>query len=119
MDTVFLRGIKVIARHGVLDLEKAIPQPFEIDLAVHGDFREAGQTDALDKAVDYSTLGSLAVEIATSRSFNLIEALAEAIAQVILSLSGVAEVEVTVRKMKAPVAFELDHAGVTMRRTLG
>ena len=57
MDTVFLSGIKVAARHGVLDSEKANLQPFEIDLAVRGDFRKAGQTDDLDDEVDYSTRG--------------------------------------------------------------
>ncbi len=118
MDTVFLRGIKVAARHGVLDSEKANLQPFEIDLAVRGDFRKAGQTDDLDDAVDYSTLGNLAIKVATSNVFNLIEALAEAIARDLLSIPKIAEVEVTVRKMQPPVAFELDHAGVTLRRTL-
>lgn len=119
MDRVFLNGIGVTARHGVLKEERLTPQKFEIDISVYGDFQLAGEEDLLEYAVDYSELGDLAIEVATSNSFNLIEALAEAIADRALGLQRVVEVEVTVRKMRPPVSFPLSHAGVTIRRGIG
>ena len=119
MDKLFLDGIKATASHGVFESEKAEPQPFEIDLAVYGDFRNAGIKDELDLAIDYSVLGNLVIEVVTTNSFGLIEALAEAIAEKILSLPLVSEVEVTVKKMKPPVSFALNYAAVKVRRGFG
>ncbi len=119
MDRVFLDGIAVTARHGALKEERLIPQQFEIDISVFGDFHLAGEQDLLELAVDYSELGALVVEVATSNSFILIEALAEAIAAKALEIARVVEVEVTVRKMRPPVSFPLNHAGVTIRRVIG
>ncbi|NNN19710.1 MAG: dihydroneopterin aldolase [Acidimicrobiaceae bacterium] len=119
MDKVFLDGIKATASHGVLESEKAEPQPFEIDLAVYGDFRNAGIEDDLGLAVDYSLLGNLVIEVVTANRFSLIEAMAEAIAEKILSLPLVLEVEVTVKKMKPPVSFALNYAAVKVRRGFG
>ncbi|MCL4553333.1 MAG: dihydroneopterin aldolase [Candidatus Marsarchaeota archaeon] len=119
MDRIFLDGIGVTASHGVLRQEKLTPQQFEIDISVFGDFHLAGEEDLLDYGVDYSELGELVVEVATSNSFNLIEALAEAIADRAMGFERVVEVEVTVRKMRPPVAFPLNHAGVTIRRSIG
>ena len=119
MDRIFLDGIKVMASHGVLSVEKDSPQPFEIDIAVYGDFRAATESDRISQTVDYSLLGSLAIEVATTTRFDLIETLAQEIADRILAIDKVLEVEVTVRKMLPPVAYPLNFAGVTIRRTLG
>ncbi len=119
MDKIFLKGIEVLAVHGVLEDERKQPQPFEIDISVYGDFQEAASDDLLSLSVDYSQLGELAVEVATSKSFNLIESLAREIAERALSLDRVLEVEVTVRKMMPPVQFPVRYAGVTLRRTIG
>lgn len=119
LDRIFLDGLQVSAKHGVLEEERRTSQPFEIDISVYGDFMTAGESDLLAETVDYSALGELVVEIATSTSFRLIEALAEAIALRTLALPRVSEVEVTVKKMRPPVSFALGHAGVTIRRARG
>ena len=119
MDRVFIDGIKVTATHGVLASEKVNPQPFEIDITVYGDFRSAGREDSLGLAVDYSELGDIAVQVAKSTSFNLIEALAETLAERALALPRVFEVEVTVKKLQPPVRFSANHVGVTIRRRNG
>lgn len=119
MDKVFLNAIRVQARHGVLREEKLHPQPFEIDVSVFGDFRSAGRQDLLGETVDYSQLGEMVVEVAETNSFDLIEALAEAIAERALGMHSVLEVEVTVRKMRPPVSFAVGHSGITIRRTNG
>ncbi len=119
MDRVFIDGIRVTATHGVLASEKVNPQPFEIDIAVYGDFRSAGTEDSLGLTVDYSELGHLAAQVAKSTSFDLIEALAEAVAESALALPRVLEAEVTVRKLQPPVRFSANHVGVTIRRRNG
>lgn len=118
MDEIFLKGIRASGIHGVLPEERIEPQPFEVDISVFGAFA-APRSDLLDGTVDYSMLGTLAVEVIQQRNFNLIESIAEEIADLILDIPGVQEVEVTVKKLSPPVEFTLDHAGVRIRRGRG
>lgn len=118
MDQIFLKGIRASGIHGVLPEERVEPQPFEVDISVFGSFA-AARSDVLDGTVDYSALGTIAVEVISRQSFNLIETIAEEIADLILDIPGVQEVEVTVRKLSPPVEFALDHAGVRIRRRRG
>lgn len=119
MDRVFLKGIKVSGIHGVLESEKEKPQPFEVDISVFGRSIAVSNSDDLGDSVDYSKVGNIVVDAVANTSFNLIESLAQEIAARILLLRGVDEVEVTVKKLYPPVSFPLDHAGVTIRRSIG
>jgi dihydroneopterin aldolase len=111
------------ARHGVLPREKVEPQPFEVDVILHADLSRASETDALDDTVDYSALHDLVGTIVTGPSFDLIEALAGAIARAVLDATDptlVDAVEVRVRKPQAPLGGELDTVEAALfRRRLG
>ena len=110
-DRLALRGMRFEARHGVLAHEKVDPQPFEVDLVLHADLSRASETDALAETVDYATLYELVRAIITGPSFDLIEALAGAVARAVLAATDpalVGAVEVRVRKPQAPLDGELD-----------
>ena len=53
VDRIELAGIRAVGTIGVLPEEQARPQPFEIDLVLEVDAREAGRTDDLERSVDY------------------------------------------------------------------
>lgn len=122
-DRLALRGMRFSARHGVLPHEKVEPQPFEVDVILHADLSRPSETDALDDTVDYSVLHDLVGTIVGGPSFDLIEALAGAIARAVLAATDptlVDAVEVRVRKPQAPLHGELDTVEATLfRRRLG
>ncbi len=110
-DRLVLRGMRFRARHGVLPNEKVEPQRFEVDVVLHADLARAAESDALADTVDYSALHELVGAIVTGPSFDLIEALAGAIARAVLAATDPAvvdAVEVRVRKPEAPLDGELD-----------
>ena len=118
-DRLSLLGLRFEAMHGVLATEKVDPQPFEVDLILHADLREAGRTDALDDTVDYRGLHELVDSIVMGPSFDLIEGLAGAIARAVLAGTDprlVGAVEVRVRKPDAPLPGELDTVEAALLR---
>ena len=120
-DRLTLRGMRFNARHGVLPHEKVEPQPFEVDVILHADLSRPAETDALEDTVDYGGLHELAGTIVNGPSFDLIEALAGAIARAVLDATPptiVDAVEVRVRKPQAPLDGELEtvEAALVRRR---
>ena len=110
-DRLILRGMRFVARHGVHPEEKIEPQRFEVDVVLHADLARPAETDALDDTIDYSALYELVAAIVNGPSFDLIEALAGAIARAVLAATDPAlvdAVEVRVRKPDAPIDGELD-----------
>ncbi len=120
-DRLSLRGMRFEARHGVHAWEKETAQPFEVDLVLHADLGPAAERDDLAATADYGALHGVVREIVEGRSFDLIEALAGAIATAALAAtdpSVVDAVEVRVRKPKAPIdgAFDTVEAALLRRR---
>jgi dihydroneopterin aldolase len=120
-DRITLRGMRFMGRHGVSDEERAEPQPFEVDLVLRLDLARPGETDDLADTVDYASLFDLTRDIVEGRQFHLIEALAAAILEAVMAAHAVDDVEVRVRKPKAPLpgAFETVEARLRRRRTSG
>jgi dihydroneopterin aldolase len=121
-DRLELRGMRFSARHGVNPEEKERPQPFEVDLVLFADLRTGAARDDLDATIDYSSLFDLVGRIVNGPSFDLIEALAQAIANATLEAtepSMVDRVEVRVRKPEAPLPgpFETVQATVVRGRS--
>jgi len=96
MITVELRDLRIFGRHGVHEHEKRDGQDFlfDVDLAV-GD---RGISDRLEDAVDYSAVARAVQEISDARSYDLLEALATAIADELLQRFDAERVLVRVRK---------------------
>ena len=120
-DRLSLLGMRFEARHGVHAWEKEAAQPFEVDVVLHADLAPAAKGDALAATVDYGALHALVRDVVMGRSFDLIEALAGAIANAALAATDPAivdAVEVRVRKPKAPIdgAFDTVEAALIRRR---
>jgi dihydroneopterin aldolase len=110
-----LINIAVHARHGVLDEERRLGQPFYIDLHCHLAEGHRVRDDELSTTVDYSALFNLVRSIAEGQPCRLLETLAERIAKAVLEgFPLVAEVEIEVRKPAAPLGGVLDHAAVRL-----
>jgi dihydroneopterin aldolase len=117
-DRITLRGMRFAGRHGVNPEEQVTPQPFEVDLILRADLSRPAVTDDLADTVDYSAVFAVVARVVEERSYRLIERLAGAIAEAVLSAFPVDDVEVRVRKPKAPLpgAFETVEARLRRRR---
>ena len=116
-DRIVLAGMAFQARHGVNDWEKTEAQRFEVDLELELDLRPAGRDDDLAVTADYRAVYEITREVVERRTFELIEALAEAIAGEVLAANrAVAAVVVRVRKPEVSLGGPLDYAGVEIRR---
>jgi len=116
-DRILLDGMVFQARHGVHDREKVNAQRFEVDVELLLDLQPAGLEDDLARTLDYGRVYETVRTIVESTTFNLIEALAEAIAHELLSdFPGLEEVTVRVRKPEVQLGGPLRFAGVQVRR---
>jgi len=116
-DRITLTRIGVFAYHGVFEEESRLGQRFYISLSLRLDLSEAGRNDDLSATVSYADIAQRVQEIAVGERFQIIEALAEAIAgAVLVEFPRVQEVEVTVEKPNAAVAALLENIAVTIAR---
>jgi dihydroneopterin aldolase len=115
-DRITLRGMQFMGRHGVTDEEREAPQLFEVDLMVRLDLSKPATTDDLNDTVDYARLFDEARQAVEGQSFHLLEGLAGALADAVLAAHRVDDVEVRVRKPKAPLPGAFESAEVRIRR---
>lgn len=116
-DRIVLAGMTFQARHGVNDWEKVEAQRFDVDVELLLDVQPAGIEDDLAKTIDYRAVYATTRQIVESTTFNLIEALAEAIAhEILLEQARVDEVVVRVRKPDVRLDGPLAYSGVEIRR---
>lgn len=112
-DRIVLDGIRGIGYHGVFEFERRQGQEFVVDLVVHLPARVA--TDDLADTVDYGVIAQRAHEVIVGEPMDLIETLAERIADAVLAL-GASSVEVTVHKPQAPIPVPFTDAAVRITR---
>jgi dihydroneopterin aldolase len=116
-DTITLTGITAFGHHGVFDFERREGQKFVVDLTCSLDLSPAAASDNLEHTIDYGALAQSVVDDITARPLNLIEALADRIAQTCLRHPTIAAVEVTVHKPQAPMPVEVADVAVTLTRS--
>ncbi|GHI91822.1 dihydroneopterin aldolase [Streptomyces olivaceus] len=117
MDRVALRGLKARGHHGVFPKEREDGQTFLVDIVLGLDTRPAAADDDLAKTVHYGIVAEEVVAVVEGEPVNLVETLADHIAQVCLKHEGVEEVEVCVHKPDAPITVPFDDVTVTIIRS--
>lgn len=116
LDRITLTGVRVFGYHGVLPEERRDGQWFVVDVVLHVETREAARTDDLIHTVDYSAVAGAIVEVVQGEARNLIEALAQRIADAVLEMGAIQIVEVTVHKPGAPIPHEFADVEVSIVR---
>lgn len=101
MDRISICDLLVRCILGINDDERRVKQDVVINLTVHADLHAAGKSDRIDDTVDYRALKKRVVEMAEGSHYLLVEALAEAIAQLCLEQQAVQQVDVRVEKPHA------------------
>jgi dihydroneopterin aldolase len=117
-DRIEIRDLRVVGRHGVLSEEKTRAQPFSLDIVAWVDMGPAQRSDDLADTVDYGALAQMAADVVVQQSYQLLEALAGNLADALLGTDArLQAVEVTVRKLRPPLALDVASTGVRVQRT--
>jgi dihydroneopterin aldolase len=115
-DMIVLSGLEAFGYHGVLPDERRLGQPFITDVELHLDVAKAAASDDLSATVDYSNVAAGVMSIVQGEPCQLIETVAERIAQQVLSHEPVMWVRVTVHKPEAPIGVPFSDVSVTVVR---
>jgi dihydroneopterin aldolase len=110
-----VHGLELRGYHGALEDEQRTGQRFvfDVELVAH----DAGvRSDQLADTVDYTAVVARIEAINGERRFNLIEALAAAVADDLLDRFPVARVKVRVRKPEVRLAAPADYTAATVER---
>lgn len=116
-DEIRLTGLTVFGRHGVFAHERENGQEFTIDLVLHLPLAAAAASDDVRDTVHYGELAEQVAAVVAGEPVDLIETLAQRIADVALADERVDAVVVTVHKPHAPIALTFSDVSVTIRRT--
>ena len=116
-DRLAVLGIEAFGHHGVFDFEKRDGQVFKVDLALGLDTRPAARSDDLQDTVDYGSLVAAVKTAIEHDPVDLIETLAERIADVCLTDTRVEWAEVTVHKPDAPIEATFSDVALTIHRS--
>ncbi|KQR48948.1 diguanylate cyclase [Microbacterium sp. Leaf161] len=117
LDEIVLTGLTVFGRHGVYDHERENGQEFTIDLRLRMPLNDAAASDDVADTVHYGELAEKVAEVVAGEPVNLIETLAERIADVALTDPRVRSVTVTVHKPHAPIPLTFSDVAVTVHRS--
>ncbi len=98
MDTIFLHELKIDTVIGITDWERKIRQTVVIDLDMAADIGKAAKTDRVDDTLNYKLVSKRVQRFVADSSFQLVETLAERIAELLIGELGVSWVRVKVNK---------------------
>ena len=98
MDKIFLHELKVETIIGIWEWERKIRQTVVIDLEMSADIAKAAATDDVADTLNYKSVAKRIQSFVADSSFQLVETLAEKIAEIVREEFGVAWVRVTVHK---------------------
>ncbi len=115
-DCIQLRGLRVLCIVGVLPEERERPQPIELDIDIYTDLSAAGKSDDLADTVDYGAAAEAATEICLSSKAQLLEHLAQRIADQLLLLTPVSAVDITIKKIRPPIPVDINSTAVQVVR---
>jgi len=83
MDIIFIRELTIETVIGIFDWEREIKQRVIFDIEMAGDCTRAATTDAVEDTLNYKAVSKRVIAFVESSEFQLVETLAERVAQLI------------------------------------
>ena len=113
MDTILISDLELVSYIGVTSEERSEAQRLTITLEIHPKSPFTNLGDDLAKTVDYFALSRRVQQLALDHPRNLIETLAQEIAEMVLAEFSVARVTLELRKYILP---DTQYVGVKITR---
>ena len=99
MDHIFIRDFRIETLIGFHKRERIVPQTLRLDLEIGIANTAVFESDKVTDCIDYETVTIRIRELVAGKHFNLVEALAERIARIVLDEFGAASVKVSAAKL--------------------
>ncbi len=119
LDRIAIHGLSAHAFHGVYEAERRLGQTFRVDAVLELDTAPAAADDDLERTVNYAELARALHSVLTGEPVDLLETLAQRLADVCLEDPLVDAVEITVHKPEADLGVPFDDVTVSIRRERG
>ncbi|VGO18762.1 dihydroneopterin aldolase [Pontiella sulfatireligans] len=117
MDKIFIRELALRCIIGIYPEERREKQDIVINVEMHVDLRKAGRSDDLNDTVDYKSIKKAILKLVENSGFQLIESLAEKIADIALANEKVQQVVVTIDKPGALRFAKASAVEITRKRS--
>jgi dihydroneopterin aldolase len=98
MDIIFIRDLRIDAVIGIYDWERAIKQTLSFDLEMATDIARAAASDGIDDTLNYKAVAKSIIAFVEGSEFQLVETLAERVAELVRSEFGVPWLRLTLNK---------------------
>ena len=115
MDIIFIHDLLLETIIGVHPWERDLPRTLRLDLELGADIYSAAATDRLEDTLDYQAVAQRVSDFAAASDFQLVETLAERIADLLLQEFAVPWLRLTLHKPGAPSGAK--EAGVVIERS--
>ncbi len=113
-DTIFLQDLKVETIVGIWDWERKIRQTVSIDIEMAADVVKAAETDNIEGMLNYKAVAKRVQQFVAASEYQLVETLAEKIAETVLAEFDIPWIQLRVCKPGA--IRNAKNVGVTIRR---
>ncbi len=98
MDIVFIRDLQIETVIGIYDWERKVRQIISLDIDMAIDIKKDADSDNIDDTLSYKTVAKRLIAFVEQSEFELVEALAEKICEIILEEFNVPWVRLTLNK---------------------
>jgi len=98
VDIVFINDLRIETIIGIYDWERKIKQTISLDLEMGTDIRKSAKTDAIENTLNYKAVAKRLIAFVGESEYQLVETLAEQIAEIVLTEFNVPWVKLSVRK---------------------
>jgi dihydroneopterin aldolase len=98
MDIVFISDLRVETIIGIYDWERKVKQTISLDLEMGADIQRAAATDAIEDTLNYKAVSKRLIGFVGESEYQLVETLAEKIAEIVISEFSVPWLRLTVHK---------------------
>lgn len=85
MDIVYIRDLRIETIIGIYDWERETRQIVSLDLEMGTDIKKAAQSDNIEDTLDYKAVAKRLIQFVSESEFQLVEAMAERISEIVLN----------------------------------
>ena len=116
MGIIRLKNMTFYGYHGVYDFEKEKGTDFEIDLELFTPLLKSSKSDNIEDTINYEDIYELVKKAFVSKSYFLLEKLADSISMSIFKEHKIDKLIIRVRKINAPLNGKLDSVEIELKR---
>jgi len=98
MDIIYLKDLEIETIIGIFDWERRVKQKIRLDLEMAADIRRAAATDNIEDTLNYKSVAKRLIQFVEGSEFQLVETLAEKIADILINEFGIPWVRVKLNK---------------------